>query len=121
MKPRPVTFEMVRAFALAFPEVEEGTSYGTPALRVRGKLFARLWEDGETLVLKLGFDARDILMQASPETFFNTDHYAGYPSVLVRLARIDPARLAEVLEAAWRFNAPKRLADCPLPGSKHAS
>lgn len=84
-------------------------SYGTPAFRVRGKFLVRLREDGETLALKIGFDAREILMQADPETFFITDHYAGYPSVLVRLATVGREELAGVLEEAWRFNAPKRL------------
>jgi hypothetical protein len=105
----PVTFETVREIALALPGVEEGMSYGTPAFRVRGKFLVRLREDGETLALKIGFDAREILMQADPETFFITDHYAGYPSVLVRLATVGREELAGVLEEAWRFNAPKRL------------
>jgi hypothetical protein len=105
----PVTFETVREIALALPAVEEGTSYGTPAFRVKGKFFARLWEDGETLVVKAGFDAREILLQANPETFYTTDHYAGYPSVLVRLSSVGREELANVLEQAWRFNAPKRL------------
>lgn len=106
---KPVTFETVRKIALALPGVEEGLSYGTPGLRVRGKLFARIWEDGETLVLKIGFDAREILLKADPATFFFTDHYAGYPSVLVRLPAISREALAGVVEEAWRFNAPKRL------------
>ena len=103
----PVTFETVREIALALPGVEEGN--GTPAFRVKGKFFARLWEDGETLVVKAGFDVREILMQADPETFFTTDHYAGYPSVLVRLSSVDREDLANLLEQAWRFNAPRRL------------
>ena len=105
----PVTFETLRALALALPGVEEGTSYGTTAFKVKGKLLARLWEDGDTLVLKVGFDAREILMQADPETYFNTAHYDGYPSVLVRLSRIAPDALAEALDTAWRFSAPKKL------------
>jgi len=104
-----VTFETVRRIALALPKVEEGTSYGTPAFRVGKKFLARLWEDGEVLVVKIGFDEREILMKADPETFFITDHYQGYPSVLVRLASVDPDDLREVLEQAWRFNAPSRL------------
>lgn len=105
----PVTFETVREIALALPGVEEGLSYGTPGFRVKGKLFARIWEDRETLVLKIGFDAREILMKADPATYFITDHYAGYPSVLVRLPVVDRQALAGVVEEAWRFNAPKRL------------
>ncbi len=106
---QPVTYETVRAIALALPGVEEGPCYGTPGLRVRGKLMARLWEDGETLVLKVGFDAREILMAANPETFFTTDHYAGYPSVLVRLPKVRREEIESLVEEAWRLNAPKRL------------
>lgn len=62
-----------------FPGVEESTSYGTPALKVSGKLVARLWEDGETLVLKCDPNERDLLIETAPQTFFLTDHYRGYP------------------------------------------
>jgi hypothetical protein len=105
----PVDFETVRRLALALPGVEEGVSYGTPALRVRAKFLARLREDGETLALRIGFDERELLLAADPEVFFLTDHYRGYPSVLVRLARASEDVLREVLEQAWRKAAPKRL------------
>jgi hypothetical protein len=104
-----VTLAIVRRLALALPGVEEGVSYGTPGFRVRGKLLARLWEDGATLVVKCGDDERDFRMKANPETFFVTDHYRGYPTVLVRLARVRQADLQAVLEEAWRRQAPKRL------------
>ena len=106
---RPQYLETVRRVALGFPGVEEGSSYGTPGFRVRGKFMARMKEDGETLVVKCGDDERDFRMQADPETFFVTDHYRGYPTVLVRLARVSLEDLREVLEEAWRRNAPKRL------------
>jgi len=105
-----VIFETVREIALALPEVEEGPCYGTPGFRVRGKLFARIREDGETLVLKIDLDARELLLAADPEVFFLTDHYRGYPYVLVRLPAVDPEQLRELLEDAWRLSAPKRLA-----------
>lgn len=104
-----VTFATVRRIARAFPGVMEGTSYGTPALRVGKKFLARMREDGETLVVKCGFDERDFRMAADPETFFTTDHYRGYPSVLVRLGRVSEQDLRDVLEVAWRQNASKRL------------
>ncbi len=58
----PVTLETVRQLALELPEVEEGTSYGTPAFRVGGKILARFHQDGESLVLKVEFAAREVLM-----------------------------------------------------------
>ena len=44
-----------------------------------------------------------------PETFYITDHYRGYPAVLVRLASVDPEGLRVLLEQAWRSKAPKGL------------
>jgi hypothetical protein len=104
-----VTFDDVRQIALALPEVEEGTSYRTPAFKVRGKFLSRLREDGETLVVRIDFDERDVLMAANPETFYITDHYRGYPAMLVRLSTVDPNDLHELLDGAWRLAAPKRL------------
>jgi hypothetical protein len=108
-KKRAMSFATVRRVALALPGVEEGVSYGTPSFRVRGKFLARLREDGESLAVKCGFDERDLRIQADPETFFTTDHYRGYPTVLVRLAHVTTVDLRAVLEQAWRVNAPKRL------------
>jgi hypothetical protein len=90
------------------PGVEEGTSYGTPALKVRGKLLARLREDGD-LVIRVEPEVRAILLDARPEAFFITDHYRDYPAVLVRLSKVRHYELRELLEAAWRRYAPKRL------------
>ena len=89
--------------------MEEGTSYGTPAFKVRGKLLARLREDGESLVVRIGFLERELHMKADPETFYITDHYLNYPAMLVRLPRVRAVQLRELLEQAWRQVAPKRL------------
>ena len=101
-------FAVLRRIALSLPGVQEGTSYGTPAFRASGKFFLRMWEDAETMVLKTDFYERDFLLQDDPEAFFTTDHYRDYPSVLVRLSRVPPARLRELVVDAWRRVAPKR-------------
>ena len=106
---RGVSFEAVRELALALPGAEEGTSYGTPAFRVRRKLFARLREDGETLVVRTDDEERELLMEADPKAFFLTDHYVGYGMMLVRLPAVHRADLERLLEASWRRCAPKRL------------
>ena len=108
-KSATTSFERARSILLGLPGVEEGPCYGTPGFRVRGKFLARLREDGETLVVKCGFDERDFRMQANPAVFFTTDHYRGYPSVLIRLREVRVADLREVIEVAWRLWAPKRL------------
>jgi hypothetical protein len=106
---RGVTFETVRKLALALPGVEEGSSYGTAAFKAKGKLLARLKEDGETLVVRIDMEAREGLMQSDPETYFITDHYANYPAMLVRLGRVSEEALGALLEEAWRTFAPKSL------------
>ncbi len=114
-KSKPVSFETARQLALALPEVVEGTSYGTPAFKVggkvKGKLIARLREDGDSLVVKIDFLKRDILISAEPETFYITDHYRDYPYVLVRLSRVRREVLRDLLEQAWRLEAPTRLVE----------
>ena len=106
---RGVSFPEVSELAKALPGVIESTSYGTPALKVDGKLLARLKEDGETLVLRMDFVNRDLLLRAEPDLFFLTDHYLNYPSILLRLKEVTRKRMAELLEDAWRLVAPRRL------------
>lgn len=104
-----LSFEDVRRLALALPGVEDGTSYGTPALKLRGKLFLRLREDGETLVVPADAAAREYWMQIDPETFFITDHYVGYDRLLVRLPAVRETALKVIIETGWRRIAPAKL------------
>lgn len=106
----PLDWEHVVTLAQAeLPEVEVSTSYGTPALKVRKKLFARLREDSEHLVLFVDFMEREALVRSSPEVFSVTPHYVDWPMVLVRLDRVDPGELRELVIESWRRRAPKRL------------
>jgi hypothetical protein len=102
-------YDKVRKMALTLPGAAEGTSYGTPAVLVRGTMFVRLREDGETLVLRRGLVDRGYLMDSYPDVFHVTDHYRGWPTVLARLATLTPELLREALEASWRMAAPRRL------------
>ncbi len=104
-----VTFEDVRDWALALPGVEEGTSYGTAAFRVRGKLIARLRDEDGALVVKVDPGYREALIGAAPEIYFMTPHYARYPAVLVRLTAANGDELRDLLTDAWRDQVPKRL------------
>ena len=106
---RGVSYARVQEIARELPEVEDSTSYGTPALKVRGTLLARLKEDGETLVLKTTFTDRDLLLSGSPDVLYLTDHYLKYPWILVRLPQIDESFLRELISEAWRLSAPASL------------
>jgi hypothetical protein len=104
------TWDDVVALGLRFPGVEVGTSYGTPALKVRGKGMCRLRTDPDALVIRVtDLGEREALLQGQPDAFFSTPHYDGHPYVLVRLEAVDPTELAELIEEAWRIRAPKRL------------
>lgn len=104
------TWEDVVALGLRLPGVEVATSYGTPALRLRGKGICRLRSDPDALVLRVtDLGEREALLQGQPDAFFSTPHYDGHPYVLVRLEAVASEELAELLEDAWRIRAPKRL------------
>ncbi|HEY2942180.1 MAG TPA: MmcQ/YjbR family DNA-binding protein [Vicinamibacteria bacterium] len=94
---------------MRLPGVEQGVSYGTPALRVRKKFLARLKEDGETMAIKIAFADRDVLLELDPRAFYLTDHYRPYPALLVRLKEVRRDVLEQLLELAWRQQAPKGL------------
>jgi hypothetical protein len=103
-----VTFDDVRKIALAWPEVEDGTSYGTPALKVRKKLLARLREDGDSLVMPgVPQDEREMLIESQPKVFYFTDHYRDYPMLLIRLSKAKRGTVEPLLRRQWRTLASK--------------
>ena len=105
-----MTFDDVRQLALAWPEVEDGTSYGTPALKVRKKMLVRLKEDGDSLVMPdVPPDERDMLVESQPEVFYFTDHYRDYPIVLIRLSKAKRAIVEPLLRRRWRELASKAV------------
>jgi hypothetical protein len=104
-------WETVRELLRALPEVEEAAD-GRRSWRVRGKLFA--WEarerDGGGLAVRVEREEKELILDSSPDVYFASPHYRGYPGVQIRLERIDEDELAQRLEDAWLIQAPKRLA-----------
>jgi hypothetical protein len=104
---KPIDFDTVRELGLALPDVEEGTTYGSPALKVGGKMFACLAihrsADPGSLAIRIDFDQRDELIAEDPSTYYVTDHYVTYPCVLVRLTRVHRDALRDLLLMARRF------------------
>ncbi len=99
----PAAFDEVRRIALALDKVEEGTSYGTPAFKVGGALFVRMHQDGESLVVRTDFEQREELMASDPETYYITDHYLNYEWILIRLSRVHPDALRDLIRRARRL------------------
>src|SRR5262249_29282136 len=90
-------------------EVEDGTSYGTSALKVRKKMLVRLKEDGDSLVMPgVPSDERDMLVETQPKVFYFTDHYRDYPIVLIRLSKAKRTTVEPLLRRRWRELASKK-------------
>jgi hypothetical protein len=90
------------AQARRLPAVMRASSEGLPSLKVGGKTVARL-KDAATLVLLCPSEQKTLLMEISPGIYFETDHYVGYPAVLIRLDTVGDEELSLRLEDAWRF------------------
>ena len=105
-----VTAAQFKKIALSFPEAHEKPSYGAPAIFVAKKFFTRLRaQDNSVVFIVADLPTRDMMLELDPKTYFITDHYKDYPSVLVRMERITPDELKQMLERRWRMIAPKKL------------
>jgi hypothetical protein len=118
--PAMVNHKTIRALALKFPEVTDDSVGGKLAFSVGGKGFAWTYLERvkpklpriarpDILAVRCTIDHKEMLIEAEPGTYFDDDHYRGYPAVLVRLAAIDKKTLSSLLQGAWRLLAPKRL------------
>ena len=114
----PDLFDPVREIGLSLPDVEEGTSWGMPSLKVKGTAFATIAShksaEPGTLCVRMDFERRDELIAEDPEVYYLKDHYVNYPCVLVRLSRIRLDALRDILGGAHRFV----LATAKKPSSK---
>jgi len=102
-----INFDTVRNIGLKLPGVEEGTAYGQPALKIHGKLLACLAAhrsaEPNSLVVLMDLDDRAELLDADPDVYYVTDHYVDYNAVLVRLSRVTPDVLRDLLGMAYKF------------------
>ena len=113
-----INFDTVRDIGLTLPGVEEGTAYGVPALKVHGKLLACVpasrSAEPASLVVRVDFDDRAELLAAAPDIYYVTDHYVGYNGVLVRLSRVSPDVLRDLLGMAYKFVTRKAAPRSPV-------
>ena len=114
MPKKKIDFNVVREIGLKLPDVEEGTMYGAPALKLRGKLLTcpaiHRSAEPNTLAVRIDFEQRDELIDADPNVYYLKPHYVNYPVVLVRMSRINQDALRDLLEMSWRFAMSKEKA-----------
>jgi hypothetical protein len=103
-------FQRVTRLAADLPGIQSATSNRTASLKIRGKSFVRMKEkmDG-VLVVMIPLGLKESLMDAEPDKYFETPHYAGWPAMLVRLDALDDRELAHRLACAWAEKAPKSM------------
>ncbi len=105
-----VTEDDVRRIAVSLPSTTEKPSYGTPGFRVKDKLFARIHDAGEAVVVWCAdLEDKEALLASDPAKFTTTPHYDGHPMVLAQMAEVDTDELIELLTDAWRVRAPTRV------------
>lgn len=103
-----VTWDDVVVMASELPEVEVSTSYGTPALKVAGKLMGRLRTDSDgSFALKTS--DKEALVANDDPAYFTTPHYDGYNYILIVLEVADPDEMVELLDDAWHIAAPPKV------------
>ena len=79
-----ITWDQVVALASDLPEVAESTSYGTPALKVAGKLMGRLRTESDgSFALKTS--DKEALVAGDDPAYFTTPHYDGYNYILIEV------------------------------------
>jgi hypothetical protein len=116
------SFARVEAIGRTLPDVEVTTTYGQPALKVRGGMFACMAAhksaEPNTLVVMMDFADRDLLVGEDPDTYYLKDHYVNYPCVLVRLSRVSDAALRDLVAGAHRFVEARRARKASAHGRK---
>ena len=99
--------DVLRSLARRLPGSEESKSYGTFALKVKKKLYLRLHQKEDAIVVLLNSVAeQEELIAKDPMTYYITDHYEGYAAVLVR-PTIEEDEFFDLMTLAWRRVATK--------------
>jgi hypothetical protein len=104
----------VRRMCMDLPECTEKLSHGEPTFFVNKKVFVIFadnhHDDGRLAVwLPVAMGEQELLIEASPETFFKPPYVGTRGWVGIELKHISNNDLASFIMGAWKLIAPKRL------------
>ncbi|MBG89231.1 MAG: hypothetical protein CMO80_20375 [Verrucomicrobiales bacterium] len=103
-----ITLHQIRRVAGELPGSVEGTAYGTPAFRVARKIFLRVHDKEDAVVVFLdSVEQQEKLISEDPDTYYITPHYEGYAAVLVRRS-IAMSDFREIVLTEWKRVARKK-------------
>jgi hypothetical protein len=107
-----VTTGEVRAFAATLPRSYEAIVRGRVKFRIGRIVYLSLAKDGSTMGFAFPKELREALVESEPEKFeLPSAGDMRYHWVHVRLALIDEAEMRELVEDAWAFCVPKKVAE----------
>ena len=121
---KKVTFDTVQKIGLTLPGVEAGTSWGTDALKLHGAMIACVptnkQAEPDSFVVCIDFEQRDELLAAEPDVYYVKPHYEDYPCVLVRLKKVHPDAIRDLLNMAWQYRNAKSARKRKRPAARRA-
>jgi hypothetical protein len=101
-----------RAFARTLPHSTEAFVRGRVKFRIGRIVYLSFSRDGETMGFAFPREWRNALVDAEPEKFsLPSASDMRYHWVHVSLGVIDAAEMRELVEDAWAFVVPKRVAE----------
>jgi hypothetical protein len=107
-----VTVDEIRAVASALPRTNEGLVRGQVKFRVGRIVYLAISRDESTMGFAFPKDWRNALVESEPEKFsLPSEHDLRYHWVDVRLDMIDADEMRDLVEDAWAFCVPKRVAE----------
>jgi hypothetical protein len=107
-----VTIDDVRAVASTLPRSSEGLVRGRVKFRIGRIVYLSLSRDGSTMGFAFPKELREALVESEPEKFaLPSESDLRYHWVHVDLAAIDADEMRELVEDAWAFCVPKRVAE----------
>ncbi|HEX8401265.1 MAG TPA: hypothetical protein VF628_06130 [Allosphingosinicella sp.] len=81
-------------------------------MKVNGKEFLYTGREPDSFALSAPLSDKEVLIETDPDSFWETDHYRGWPAVLVRYDSRSSERIETVIMRAWwdRLKKPQCLA-----------
>ena len=107
-----VTLAKVLETGLTLPGVDQGTTFGAPALKVHGNVMACVptnkQAEPNSFLFRMDRTQRAAMIAEQPSLYYAPPHYQDYDAVLVRLDRLTPELLPSLLAMAHNFVTRKR-------------
>jgi hypothetical protein len=112
MPGKKTPFDIVRPLAMQLSGTTESTAWGSPAFKVDGQWFVVVptnkTAEPRSLAIRVDFMQRAELLESAPDVYYLAEHYQNYPTVLVRMDRVNPDALKGLLKMAWLSAKKKR-------------